>query len=86
MHVIRKIILNKHLKVFLFAFNHAKWLKTLRGLIPHKFVSAQWQKTYYVCRLPEIRPTSRWYCAPSLKLAVNKVEQVIAALEPVKES
>ena len=35
--------LNEHLQAFLLAYNHAKRLKTLRGLTPHKFVRAQWQ-------------------------------------------
>ena len=33
---------NKHLQAFLLAYNHAKRLKTLRGLTPHEFVRAQW--------------------------------------------
>ena len=36
--------LNEHLQVFLLAYHHAKRLKTLRGLTPHEFVGAQWQK------------------------------------------
>ena len=36
--------LNEHLQAFLLANNHAKRLKTLRGLTPHEFVCAQWQK------------------------------------------
>ena len=36
--------LNGHLRAFLLAYNHAKRLKTLRGLTPHVFVCAQWQK------------------------------------------
>ena len=36
--------LNEHLQAFLLAYNHAKRLKTLRGLAPHEFVCAQWQK------------------------------------------
>jgi len=36
--------LNAHLQAFLLAYNHAKRLKTLRGLTPHEFVCAQWQK------------------------------------------
>ena len=35
---------NGHLQAFLLAYNHAKRLKTLRGLTPHEFVYAQWQK------------------------------------------
>ncbi len=35
--------LNQHLQAFLLARNHAKRLKTLRGLTPHEFVCAQWQ-------------------------------------------
>jgi len=38
--------LSEHLlQAFLLAYNHAKRLKTLRGLTPHEFVCAQWQKT-----------------------------------------
>ena len=36
--------LNEHLQAFLLAYNRAKRLKTLRGLTPHEFVCAQWQK------------------------------------------
>ena len=36
--------LNEHLQALLLAYNHAKRLKTLRGLTPHKFIFAQWQK------------------------------------------
>jgi len=36
--------LNEHQQAFLLAYNHAKRLKTLRGLTPHEFVCAQWQK------------------------------------------
>ncbi|MGI4883738.1 MAG: IS481 family transposase [Janthinobacterium lividum] len=36
--------LNEHLQAFLLAYSHAKRLKTLRGLIPHEFGCAQWQK------------------------------------------
>jgi transposase InsO family protein len=36
--------LNQHLQAFLLAYNHAKRLKRLRGLTPHEFVCAQWQK------------------------------------------
>jgi transposase-like protein len=36
--------LNEHLQAFLLAYNHAKRLKTLRGLTPHEFVCTQWQK------------------------------------------
>jgi transposase InsO family protein len=36
--------LNEHLHAFLLAYNHAQRLKTLRGLTPHEFVCAQWQK------------------------------------------
>ena len=35
--------LNEHLQAFLLAYNHARRLKTLRGLTPHEFVCAQWQ-------------------------------------------
>ena len=36
--------LNEYLQTFLLAYNHTKRLKTLRGLTPHEFVCAQWQK------------------------------------------
>lgn len=36
--------LNEHLQAFLLAYNHAKRFKRLRGLTPHEFVCAQWQK------------------------------------------
>ena len=36
--------LNEHLQPFLLAHNQAKRLKRLRGLTPHEFVCAQWQK------------------------------------------
>ena len=39
--------LNEHLQAFLLTYNHAKRLKRLkrlRGLTPHEFVCAQWQK------------------------------------------
>ena len=36
--------LNEHLQAFLLAYNHAKRRKALRGLTPHGFVCAQWQK------------------------------------------
>jgi transposase InsO family protein len=36
--------LNEHLQAFLLAYNHAKRLKTLRGLTPHEFVCAQLSK------------------------------------------
>ena len=32
-----------HLQTFLLANNHAKRLKTLKGLTPHEFVCTQWQ-------------------------------------------
>ena len=35
--------LNEHRQAFLLAYNHAKRLKTLRGLTPHEFSCAQWQ-------------------------------------------
>ena len=38
--------LNEHLQTFLLAYNHAKRLKTLRGLTPPEFVCAQWQKNH----------------------------------------
>ena len=36
--------LNEYLQAFLLPYNHANRLKTLRGLTPHDFVYAQWQK------------------------------------------
>ena len=36
--------LHEHLQTFSLAYNHAKRLKRLRGLTPHEFVGAQWQK------------------------------------------
>jgi transposase InsO family protein len=36
--------LNEHLQAFLLAYNHAKRLKTLRGLTPHEFICTQHQK------------------------------------------
>ena len=36
--------LNEHRQAWLLAHNHAKRLKTLRGLAPPEFVCAQWQK------------------------------------------
>jgi len=33
--------LNEHLQAFLLACNHAKYLKILRGLTPHKFICTQ---------------------------------------------
>ena len=36
--------LNGHPQPFLLAYNHAKRLKTRRGLTPHEFVCAQWPK------------------------------------------
>jgi transposase-like protein len=36
--------LNQPVQAFLLAYNHAKRLKALRGLTPHEFVCAQWQK------------------------------------------
>ena len=35
---------NEHIQVFLLAYNHANWLKTLHSFTPHEFVCAQWQK------------------------------------------
>ncbi len=35
--------LNEHLQAFLLAYNHARRLKTLRGLTPHQFICAQYQ-------------------------------------------
>ena len=50
--------LNEYLPAFLLAYNHAKRLKILRGLTPHKFACAQWQKAQP--SLPKTRPTSLW--------------------------
>nr|WP_217278659.1 integrase core domain-containing protein [Hymenobacter sp. BRD67] len=61
--------LNEHLQAFLLVYNHAKRLKTLRGLTPHQFVCAQWQKT--PLSLPKTRPTSRWDYATD-HLSVNR--------------
>ena len=36
--------LNEHLQACWLVYNHAKRLKTLRGLTPHEFVCTQWQK------------------------------------------
>ena len=36
--------LNEHQQAFLLACNHAKYLKTLRGLTPHAPPSTQWQE------------------------------------------
>lgn len=41
--------LNEHLQAFLLAYNCAKRLKTLRGLTPHEFICAQWQKNSTKC-------------------------------------
>ena len=43
--------LNEHLQICLLAYNHAKPLKTLRGLTtpPHEFICAQWQKNPTIC-------------------------------------
>lgn len=35
--------MNHHLQTFLLAYNHAKRLKTLRGLTPHEFICAEWK-------------------------------------------
>ena len=43
-HYQRTQELNEHLQAFLLTYNHAKRLKTPRGLTPHEFVCAQWQK------------------------------------------
>ena len=43
-HYQRTAELNGHRQAFLLAYNQAKRLKTLRGLTPHEFVCAQWQK------------------------------------------
>ena len=40
--------LNEHWQAFLLAYNHAKRLKTLRGLTPHEFVCTQWQKDHVI--------------------------------------
>ena len=36
--------LREHLSSFLLAYNHAKRLKTLRGLTPYEFVCREWQR------------------------------------------
>lgn len=36
--------LRTHLSAFLLAYNHAKRLKTLKGLTPHAYVCQKWQK------------------------------------------
>jgi transposase InsO family protein len=36
--------LRRHLQLFISADNHARRLKTLRGLTPYEFVSQQWTK------------------------------------------
>jgi hypothetical protein len=38
--------LRERLQAFLLAYQHAKRLKTLRGLTPYEFVCAQWQPNY----------------------------------------
>ena len=44
-HYQRTAELNGHLQAYLLAYNHAKRLKTLRGLRPYEFVCVQWQTT-----------------------------------------
>jgi len=36
--------LRRHLQLFIDAYNHARRLKTLRGLTPYEFVIQQWTK------------------------------------------
>jgi transposase InsO family protein len=36
--------LREHLAIFVLAYNHAKRLKTLRGLTPYEFVCREWQR------------------------------------------
>ncbi|WP_035562831.1 IS481 family transposase [Hymenobacter sp. IS2118] len=36
--------LDSHLQTFLVAYNYAKRLKRLKGLTPHEFICAEWQK------------------------------------------
>ena len=36
--------LGRHLQLFINAYNHARRLKTLRGLTPYEFVLQQWTK------------------------------------------
>lgn len=36
--------LQEHLATFVLAYNHAKRLKTLRGLTPYEFVCREWQR------------------------------------------
>ena len=55
---------NEHLQAFLLAYNHAKRLKTMRGLTPHKFVCAHGKRSRLSS--PRTRPTSRWDCTSSL--------------------
>ena len=35
---------NEHLQTFLLAYNHAKRLKTVRGLTPHELICGRWQE------------------------------------------
>jgi transposase InsO family protein len=43
-HYGRHAELRAHLAAFMLAYNHAKRLKTLKGLTPHEFVCRQWQR------------------------------------------
>ena len=36
--------LREHLSAFLLAYNHAKRLKTSRGLTPYEFACREWQR------------------------------------------
>ena len=53
--------LNEHVHAFLLACNHAKRLKTLRGLTPHEYSCAPSGKKTPLS-LPKTRPTSPWDC------------------------
>ena len=53
--------LNEHLQAFLLAYNHAKRLKTLRGLTPHEFVCAQWQNNPTIFTRDPAHLTMRLY-------------------------
>ncbi|RZJ58399.1 MAG: IS481 family transposase [Hymenobacter sp.] len=53
--------LNEHLQTFLLAYNHAKRLKRLRGLTPHEFVCAQWQKNSTIFTLDPTQLTLGLY-------------------------
>lgn len=50
--------LNEHLQSLLLAYNHAKRLKTLRGLTPTNLFAPSGSRT--PLSLPETRPNSLW--------------------------